>query len=277
MPDSSSLVSAEPSWGELALRLHGSSPGARAEQEPISPELVLVDPELARRARTLLPEPVTAPAEPAPTLHAPSDAPKPTSRERRSFRLAVVTVCCLLLIGAVSAIAMLRAGSKRAGSASSASREQAEAFTRLPEPKQPRPQAPTAAAQRNVVDVLMPIRPNSVRRLVAQRFGPAPVQNTNGQRCSWTWPAAGLRLTLVARRGSCAQASLFSVAMWRRSWKTRAGLRIGSSVHQLRLRYPRSIRRQNGWWLLYKGGSRVSVGGLYAHVTRGRVDEFWVA
>jgi hypothetical protein len=50
-----------------------------------------------------------------------------------------------------------------------------------------------------------------------------------------------------------------------------------SSVHQLRLLYPRLIRRQNGWWRFYKGGSRVSVGGLYAHVTRGRVDEFWVA
>jgi hypothetical protein len=271
MPDSSFLASAEPSGGELAPRPQGSSHGARAGLEPISPELVLVDPELARRARALLPEPVTAPAALAPTLL--SDAPTDSISERRSFRLAVLTACCLLLSGAVTAIVILRAGSKHGGLLPSASK-QSPAF-RPTEPT--RPQAPSTAARRNVVDVLMPIRPDSVHRLVAQRFGPAPVQSTSGQRCSWTWPASGLRLTLVARRGSCAQASLFSVAMWRRSWKTRAGLQIGSSVHQLRLLYPRSIRRQNGWWLLYRGESRVSVGGLYAHVTRGRVDEFWVA
>jgi hypothetical protein len=65
--------------------------------------------------------------------------------------------------------------------------------------------------------------------------------------------------------------------MWRRSWKTRAGLRIGSNVHQLRLLYPQSIRRQQGWWRLDKGGTRVSLGALFAHISLGRVDEFWVA
>jgi hypothetical protein len=274
MPDSSSLASADSFGVELALRPHAPDQGALSTQEPISPELVLVDPELARRARTLLPEPVTVTAAPAPTPHSLPDGPKQAVRERRSFRLAVVGACCLLLIAAVTAIAIRRAGSKPHGLSPSASKGQAAAPARLPVPKRRR-QAPTA--QRNVVDALMPVRPDSVRGLVVQRFGPAPVQSANGQRCSWTWPAVGLRLTLVARRKACAQSSLFSVAMWRRSWETRAGLRIGGSVPQLRRLYPRAMRRQNGWWRLYKGGSRVPVGGLFAHIKQGRVDEFWVA
>jgi hypothetical protein len=276
MPDSSSLASAEPFRGELALRLHAPSQGALPEQEPISPELVLVDPELARRARTLLPEPVTAPAAPAPTPRPLSNAREHATGERRSFRLAIVTACCLLLIGAITAIAIRRADSKPGGLSPSGPEEQAP--TTAPRlPKQERLQAPTAAAQRDVVDVLMPIRPVSVLQLVLRRFGQAPVQTTSGQRCLLTWPATGLRLTLVARERACTQGTLFGVAMWRRSWKTRAGLGIGDGVSQLRRLYPRAIRRQSGWWRLYKGGSRVPLGGLFAHVSHGRVDEFWVA
>jgi hypothetical protein len=235
-----------------------------------------VDPELARRARRLLPEPVTAPAASVPTPLPLSHTQEHATGERRSFRLVVVTVCCLLLIGAVTAVVIRRAGSMPGGLSWSASQGQAPTTTaRLPERK--RPQTPTATAQWEVVDVLMPIRPDSVLQSVLRRYGQAPVQSTSGQRCLWTWPAAGLRLTLVARQRACAQGSLFGVAMWRRSWKTRAGLRIGDGVPQLRRLYPRAIRRQNGWWRLHKGGSSVSVGGLFAHVSHGRVDEFWVA
>jgi hypothetical protein len=91
-----------------------------------------------------------------------------------------------------------------------------------------------------------------------------------------TWPDAGLRLTLVGRR-ACAEGTLFGVAMWRRGWKTHKDLGIGDGVPRLRRLYPRAIRRQNGRWRLYKGGSRVRVGGLFAHIKQNRVDEFWVA
>jgi hypothetical protein len=122
----------------------------------------------------------------------------------------------------------------------------------------------------------MPIRPGLVLHSVLRRFGPAPVQAASDRRCQLTWPDAGLRLTLVGRR-ACAEGTLFGVAMWRRGWKTHKDLGIGDGVPRLRRLYPRAIRRQNGWWRLHKGGSRVRVGGLFAHIKQNRVDEFWVA
>jgi hypothetical protein len=104
----------------------------------------------------------------------------------------------------------------------------------------------------------------------------AAVQAASDRRCQLTWPDAGLRLTLVGRR-ACAEGTLFGVAMWRRGWKTHKDLGIGDGVPRLRRLYPRAIRRQNGRWRLYKGGSRVRVGGLFAHIKQNRVDEFWVA
>jgi hypothetical protein len=127
------------------------------------------------------------------------------------------------------------------------------------------------------VDVLMPIRSDSVLKLILGRFGQAPVRSTSGKRCSWTWPADGLRLTLVTRQRTCARVALFGVAMRRRSWNTRAGLRLGDGVPDLRRLYPRAVRRRNGWWRLHKGRTSVPAGGLFAHITHGHVDEFWVA
>ncbi len=263
MPASSSLASAKPFRGELALRVHTPSPGALLEREPISPELVLVDPELAQRARTLLSESVTVPVAPKPSPRPPSGAQERAGGGRRSVRLAAVTASCLLLVGAVTGIAIRSAGSKH-GAVS---------------PSAPEGQAPTTAVRlpkRKVADVLMPIRPGPVLQSVLRRFGPAPVQAASGQRCLMTWPGAGLRLTLVAPRRACAKGTLVGVAMWGRDWKTGADLRIGDGMPRLRRLYPRAIRRQNGWWRLHKGGSRVPAGGLFAHVNHGRVDEFWV-
>jgi hypothetical protein len=272
MPASSSLASAEPFGAEFAL-----------EREPISPELVLVDPELSRRARTLLPGPVpvrVAPSQPTPEPQpsaARSDGYDDPARERRSLRWAAVTTCCLLLVGAATAIAIKSTGSKHGSVSLAAPRGQAQTTTvQLPKQK-PRPQPPSAAAQRGVADVLMPIRPGLVLQSVLRRFGPAPVQAAGDRRCQLTWPDAGLRLTLVGRRHACAAGTLFGVAMWRSGWKTQKGLRIGDGVPRLRRLYPRAIRRPNGWWRLYQGSSRVPVGGLFAHIKRGRVDEFWVA
>jgi hypothetical protein len=191
--------------------------------------------------------------------------------------LAAVTACCLLLIGAGTAIVIGSAGSKHGGVSLTAPTEQAQTTAvQLPKEK-PRPQTPTGAAQPEVADVLMPIRPGLVLQSVLRRFGPAPAQAASDRRCQLTWPNAGLRLTLVGRRRACAAGTLFGVAMWRPGWMTQKGLRIGDGLPRLRRLYPRAIQRQNSWWRLYKGGSRVPVGGLFAHTKRGRVDEFWVA
>ena len=295
MPASSSLTSAERFGAEFANRLGTPLQVALLEREPISPELVLVDPDLARRARTLLPGHVLVrdapdqPHQPAPADQSaailssePASRALPRayddpSRERRSLRLTALTASCLLVIGAVTAIAIKGAGSEHGGVSPTAPTGQAQ-MPDVRSPKQTlRPQAPPAEAQRQVADALMPTRPGLVLQSVLRRFGPAPVQAAGDRRCQLTWPDAGLRLTLVGRRRACAAGTLFGVAMWRPGWMTQKGLRIGDGLPRLRRLYPRAIRRQNGWWRLYKGSSRVPVGGLFAHIKQGRVDEFWIA
>jgi len=190
---------------------------------------------------------------------------------------AAVAAGCVLLIGALTTVAISSIGSKQGPVSPTAPSMQAPP-TAVQQPKRrpPGPPAAVAAAQPNVVDALMPIRPAPVLRLVFRRFGPAPTRVASGHRCLWTWSDAGLRLTLVAGQRGCAQGTLLGVAMWRRAWKTRANLRIGDPVSRLGHLYPAATRRPNGWWRLHRGGSRFPAGGLFAHVKHGRVDEFWV-
>jgi hypothetical protein len=70
-------------------------------REPLSPELVLVDPELGARARAALPEPVVAPTPPRPTPRpaAPVEAPAPHRAPTRPYPIwARVTAALWLLV-----------------------------------------------------------------------------------------------------------------------------------------------------------------------------------
>lgn len=70
-------------------------PAAVGALHPVSPELVLVDPELARTARALLPEPV--PQAAAPVRPAPIQAiPRGRRRERRPALVGLFAIAALL-------------------------------------------------------------------------------------------------------------------------------------------------------------------------------------
>ena len=73
------------------------------DREPLSPELALVDPELATRARAALPDPssrvpVRRVSPPAPTPPTPTPPPAPT-RPRYPLWARIVAAVWILLIG----------------------------------------------------------------------------------------------------------------------------------------------------------------------------------
>jgi hypothetical protein len=104
-PDALRSVADEPRLGAI--------PAGDDELGPISPELALVDPELARRARELLPEPRERPRAPRPLPAPPVPAPaleSPALREpaaeaaaaRRRWPRALALAVVIFAAGAVS-------------------------------------------------------------------------------------------------------------------------------------------------------------------------------
>jgi hypothetical protein len=81
----------------------GSSAGD-ADLGPISPELALIDPELARRARELLPEPRERPrpSRPPRPLPAPEPEAQPPERRRRRWPQTIALAIVIFVAGAAS-------------------------------------------------------------------------------------------------------------------------------------------------------------------------------
>lgn len=69
--------------------------------EPISPELVLVDPELAAQARAELPLPTEMPARPVvrPSARGPASAPTPVERHPYPMWARVTAAMWLVVLG----------------------------------------------------------------------------------------------------------------------------------------------------------------------------------
>jgi hypothetical protein len=93
--------------GPDALRQHEPRLGASTGEPdlgPISPELALVDPELARRARELLPKPQERPRARRPRPEAPVTEvePQPEVRRRRRWPQTIALAIVIFVAGAAS-------------------------------------------------------------------------------------------------------------------------------------------------------------------------------
>ncbi len=248
MVESSPLARAE----RLGAGLYGLhvAAGNSALKEPISPELVLVDPELARVARLLLPEFPTPRVVPAPSPPAAVVESGRRGSGRGSHLLPAIAVCCITVLAAATSMAVMFAAQR-----------QRHAATPL-----------TVGGPSEIVDVLAPVRPGPILQMMLRRFGEAPVRRSSGERCRLTWPQVDVDVILVAPRQPCERGTLVVVTVRERGWRTAAGLRIGDRQAHLRRLYPGAVRGASGWWRLQPGNGRTSVGGLFAHVQRGRVE-----
>ena len=104
--------------------------------------------------------------------------------------------------------------------------------------------------------------------------------------CTARWNAIELRMVFVNFAGDdpCGNTTGFFIKATMRSpgqWETDRGLRIGSSISQLRELYPAASYHRSvaNWWLISRFKAVVAGGvfpGLMAHVRAGRVVSFTV-
>jgi hypothetical protein len=132
--------------------------------------------------------------------------------------------------------------------------------------------------------VLAGVRILAPRAAIEARLGaPDSARRTGMYTCRLVWRRLGLTMLLIdLSEGRPCRAGLFqSATIASRRWRTTKGLRVGSTIAQLRNLYPAARFRDpgfapyRGWWLVPRR-TCVEVGaqpypGLLARVARGRV------
>jgi hypothetical protein len=185
-----------------------------ADLGPISPELALIDPELARRARELLPEPRerARPPRPAPSpaavleLPAPEPAPEPELRRRRWPR-ALLLAAAIFAAGAASGT-FIR--TENAGTPATALEVRAGAPATRPRPtpqptvKSPTLRPPKLAAKSRATK--KPVAAQAQRRRHARVAWASNVLGVTAQvdrlgvELDWQRPAASSHVVVMRRR-----------------------------------------------------------------------------
>jgi hypothetical protein len=282
----------------------------------ISPELALIDPELARRARDRLPLPGTtylprwvpperalaARAAPAAVVVELPPPTKPPAPVRVGPRLLAVAALVPVSVG-LALVADLRdsggqtfEGGTLSGRQTSAPSERPHSQAAGPPGSRALPRAKggssagTAArgpAKRNapawsrryVADGVVG-EIGSRPAALARALGRPTLRSHNGEYCHVGWSGRGLTIVLVAGRtkNACTKGRVVGGFATGATWRTRNGLHVGATLAQLRRRYPQARSVGSGWWRLgYVHGPRSRARvPLHAHVTAGRVDKILV-
>ena len=278
----------------------------------ISPELVLVDPELARKARALLPDPpATFPertvALPSPPRPAPQPVavprprrpplerlpPRPPPRLRSGRRLVAAASLLPVLLGLALVADFVRKPGNPRGATTPASEPQAPSQPTAQRQAKPPAKQPSAHKRRavrkarssgpsfsgNRIEGLVN-EIGSSRRSVIRAFGAPGHWDRNGDYCAARWDSSEITVMFAAHSGKnpCTKGHVIGGFATGTQWRTAEGLSVGSSLVVLRERYPHAASVGSGWWKLGAIRARGSRSGvpLHAHVTAGRVDKLLV-
>lgn len=295
-----------------------AAPEADPTFEVISPELVLVDPELAQKARALLPWPAPTfpprrpvpvavspdgaaatplPARPAPApdvSHAPT-SPHPQEAVRLHFGRRLGAVAALL--PALVALAMFaefvgRSGSPRGatvpGSRSTSAvkgrdrSDQGGVASKTTGKTQGRRRSEASGGPRLPGNRIEELAGEIGRRAgaVTTAYAVRPRLTRDGEYCNANWSGQGLTLVLVGRgrENPCVSGRVVGGFATLPRWRTSRRISVGSSLAELRHRYPNASFVGSGWWMLgmiRAAGSKKAIP-LHAHVSGGRVDRILV-